>query len=116
MSSGQVFNYLGSIVLVWVAFSMLPQSERPVALNRPGNTVPPPMETWEKLRWLLYYDMGCFALSLLILCLLAAMTCVEYYWRNDTLQGLTNEQQFHANLFWCNVFYSILSLPFCLVK
>merc|ERR1719198_712789 len=44
------------------------------------------------------------------------MTCVEYYWRNDTLQGLTNEQQFHANLFWCNVFYSILSLPFCLVK
>eukprot|EP00930_Biecheleria_cincta_P039614 TRINITY_DN27214_c0_g1_i1.p1 TRINITY_DN27214_c0_g1~~TRINITY_DN27214_c0_g1_i1.p1 ORF type:complete len:865 (-),score=135.70 TRINITY_DN27214_c0_g1_i1:87-2681(-) len=116
MTSGQIGNYIGSICLVWLAFFFLPTSTKQATLDKSRNSAPPPKDTWQKLRWLLYYDMACFALSLVSLTFLGIVTCAVFYWTNGSFEGLMRDRQLHANLFWCNVLYSLLSLPFFLMK
>ncbi|CAE8640033.1 unnamed protein product, partial [Polarella glacialis] len=108
---GLAVDYLGSITLVWIAFSLLPASrsltQRHTALDQDG--------AGGRLRHLLFYDMKCFAVSLLALFLLTAATCDDVRLESGVVQQfsqLIGQRQFRENVFWCTVIYSLLSLPF----
>ena len=139
--AGAMADYLGSIALVWIAFLALPYSrehreeKRVAALGRSrgSSSEPRARDTAEasskaskdskskdtgkggrgpgrggRLAMLLRYDVTCFALSLLVLLLLTLST-FELKDREVTLWRHLQE-----NIFWCKVFYSLLSMPFFL--
>merc|ERR1712137_17574 len=109
---GQLPDYLGSVVLVWVAFRWLPYSTRVEEVLPQGWQ--PPLEEGDcakpnpnhRLQRLLYYDVISFILSLVVLLVL---TLLSMDWE---LGELPDRSQTMENVFWCKVFYSILSLPF----
>jgi len=123
--AGAMADYLGSIVLVWIAFLALPYSrerreeKRVAALgrSRPATGFEPRAVTESKdgkggpggrLAMLLRYDVSCFALSLFVLFLLT--------WSTMELQEreVTPLRHLQENIFWCKVLYSLLSMPFSL--
>ena len=126
--AGAMADYLGSIVLVWIAFLALPYSrehreeKRVAALGRsqPGREREPTRDLTDevkdslrggrggRLAMLLRYDVSCFALSLLVL-LLLTMSTAELQDREVTLIRHLQE-----NIFWCKGIYSLLSMPFSL--
>mmetsp|Transcript_51060 Transcript_51060/g.163412 ORF Transcript_51060/g.163412 Transcript_51060/m.163412 type:complete len:939 (-) Transcript_51060:118-2934(-) len=113
-SLGQLADYLGSITLVWIAFSLLPSSKR---CTHEAPLIPTVASLDEegaggRLRHLLFYDMKCFAASFMLLGLLTGVTCADHFWGGNSTQSLFADPQFCANVFWCCVLYSILSLPF----
>uniref|UniRef100_A0A7S4V4P3 PX domain-containing protein n=1 Tax=Alexandrium monilatum TaxID=311494 RepID=A0A7S4V4P3_9DINO len=113
-SIGQLIDYLGSITLVWIAFSVLPRSKRhaPEAPIVSGKVSASDEEgAGGRLRHLLHYDVKCFVLSLLLLAVLTTVTCFDHL-KSGSLGSLVAAPQFCANVFWCCNLYSILSLPF----
>ncbi|CAE7223235.1 unnamed protein product [Symbiodinium sp. CCMP2592] len=123
--AGAMADYLGSIVLVWIAFLALPYSrehreeKRVAALgrSRPATGFEPRAVTESKdgkggrggrLAMLLRYDVSCFALSLFVLFLLTLST-MELRERE-----VTPLRHLQENIFWCKVLYSLLSMPFSL--
>ncbi|CAE7033589.1 unnamed protein product [Symbiodinium sp. CCMP2456] len=123
--AGAMADYLGSIVLVWIAFLALPYSrehreeKRVAALgrSRPATGFEPRAVTESKdgkggrggrLAMLLRYDVSCFALSLFVLFLLTLST-MELQDRE-----VTPLRHLQENIFWCKVLYSLLSMPFSL--
>eukprot|EP00931_Biecheleriopsis_adriatica_P022339 TRINITY_DN14380_c0_g1_i1.p1 TRINITY_DN14380_c0_g1~~TRINITY_DN14380_c0_g1_i1.p1 ORF type:complete len:685 (-),score=99.74 TRINITY_DN14380_c0_g1_i1:35-2089(-) len=115
---GLAFDYLGSIALVWIAFSLLAGSKRN-GDSLPGASSPASkaeelkedLARGGRLRYLLDYDRKCFAASVLLLLFLTILTCWNHLVELD-FRGLLEDPQLSANIFWCCVLYSILSLPF----
>jgi len=114
---GLAVDYLGSIALVWVAFGLLGRSEK----HGPDRHQAATAEEAEKaekaggrLRSLLVYDRTCFFLSNLWLLALTACTCPQHFVgpAGRGLRGLAGDPQFSANIYWCCVGYSVLSMPF----
>lgn len=122
---GELADYCGSIVLVWIAFSSLPfaQERRQQANERKraeldrqsvqSGYLPQPKPDSSRLRIerggriasLLKYDVGCFLVSLLLLLLLIS--------GNFTASGqVTAYRHIQEDIFWCKVLYSLLSMPF----
>ncbi|CAE7872681.1 unnamed protein product [Symbiodinium microadriaticum] len=122
--AGAMADYLGSIVLVWIAFLALPYSrehreeKRVAALgrSRPATGFEPRAAESKdgkggrggRLAMLLRYDVSCFALSLFVLFLLTLST-MELQDRE-----VTPLRHLQENIFWCKVLYSLLSMPFSL--
>ncbi|CAK0846808.1 unnamed protein product [Prorocentrum cordatum] len=116
---GQGLDYLLSVVLVWIAFGMLPYSRKHVpevtedVLTSKRTT--PASDTagpGGRLRKLLFYDVKCFVASFLVLLLLTACLCAGHFEQGGSLRSLRTDPQFCANVFWCCVMYSLMSLPF----
>ncbi|CAE7761811.1 unnamed protein product [Symbiodinium pilosum] len=121
-------DYLGSIVLVWIAFLALPyaREQRAAALAKGRSQAPSRVgidpdrdpsagatDTEKggqggRLASLLKYDVTCFAISLLVLVVLT-LSSYELPDRHVTLWRHLLE-----NIFWCKVLYSLLSMPFSL--
>lgn len=107
-SLGQLPDYLGSVLLVWIAFLCLPYSTH---VKKFYGAVPD-MECTTggqgrglTLR-LLYFDIASFFSSLLLLVVLNCVTC------GWNFTDRTHYSQLMANVFWSKVLYSLLSLPF----
>eukprot|EP00929_Paragymnodinium_shiwhaense_P058186 TRINITY_DN29138_c0_g1_i2.p1 TRINITY_DN29138_c0_g1~~TRINITY_DN29138_c0_g1_i2.p1 ORF type:complete len:795 (-),score=140.13 TRINITY_DN29138_c0_g1_i2:153-2537(-) len=112
---GQLLDYTGSVVLVWIAFLSLPRSR---TLRVLGNDLTPAAQPADdivycfccrgvrgrggRLRRLLRYDVCCFIASFLVV---AAM--------HIGAPELT-QNDLRAALYWCRVVYALLSLPFSL--
>jgi len=112
---GAMADYLGSILLVWIAFLALPYSRehreerQKAALGRRRLTrslSQGQKDQGGRLATLLGYDVSCFALSLLALVLLTWSS----YRQTDREVSLYRHLQ--ENIFWCKVLYSLLSMPF----
>mmetsp|Transcript_57836 Transcript_57836/g.187949 ORF Transcript_57836/g.187949 Transcript_57836/m.187949 type:complete len:1499 (-) Transcript_57836:322-4818(-) len=118
---GQLLDYLGSVVLVWMAFSALPQSQR--ALKKPIRSgLQQPLMARDvrevashtRLRGLLRYDVACFAITILGMCALTVRTSGDLLEYGCPTVALLRSPQFHSNIYWCCTLYSLLSLPFSL--
>ncbi|CAK0866491.1 unnamed protein product [Prorocentrum cordatum] len=104
---GLAADYLGSTLLVYSACALLLRLEK--TKHAAGRAAPDEQEmrAGGRLRGLVYYDVKCFGASILFL---AAITV----W-NVLLSGAASWwPQMCANVFWCCVLYSVLSLPFFL--
>jgi hypothetical protein len=118
-----LIDYVGSCVLVWIAFRQLPHSEKHVSpkyLAREQAKTPQESNAGEgfgagkggKLGRLLMYDVRCFALTLVVLAVVAVVTWRLGYEEQDFLHWVLRSAHFREDLFWCKVLYGILSLPF----
>jgi len=121
LSSG-IFDYIGSIVLVWIAFLALPLSSVHLSGNRKTSEhevkvyccclrgVP---TRGGRLRWLLRYDMVAFALSLATYVPIYMVKSGE---SQDENRRHPQQALLHAKetVYWCRILYSLLSLPFVL--
>jgi len=130
-------DYLGSVILPWIAFSALPYSRRYVKRTFVGRVSgEPPIDEEEeaaetvkyccfecrvvktkggRLRHLLRYDVKCFIFSLLVLLLLTGWTWsreLEHTKQHGFYAWLRDSPQFKEDFFWCKVLYGLLSLPF----
>lgn len=121
---GQLLDYLGSVALVWVTFYALPRAKR-FQQNKRKNSLKEPLLAEEvqssqsqhghgRLRRLLYYDVICFVISVVLLCLLTALTNSDQLFYGLPTKALLISAQFHANIYWSCVLYSMASLPFML--
>jgi len=121
---GELADYWGSIVLVWIAFLNLPfaqehrQQKRLKLQSGPQISEPTPAEAnSQRLRIdrggrmssLLNYDVACFAFSLLVLVVLSGG---NFLLRKE--DSVSAYRHFLENIFWCKVLYSLLSMPFAL--
>mmetsp|Transcript_66112 Transcript_66112/g.187760 ORF Transcript_66112/g.187760 Transcript_66112/m.187760 type:complete len:256 (+) Transcript_66112:178-945(+) len=130
-----IFDYFGSCLLVWIAFSVLPYSKKYVRRTYMGRnailseedefmedeaeTVRCCCFSWRsvrttggRLRHLLRYDVKCFLFSLLILFLVTAWTASLDDTTEGLLEWIRESPQFKEDFFWCKVLYGMLSLPF----
>jgi len=127
-----VIDFVGSVLLVWVAFVLLPCSRKHGTLARRAEYLERIKPAWKaasrtevemvvsrqrcctcccagpkmqggRILRLLWWDLGCF-----LLCCSGLVV----------LQGLTGcsvgSAEFLANLYWCRVAYSMLTVPFFL--
>lgn len=117
---GQLFEFFWGIALVWTAFLLLKRWSRNKRASEkrmhaamrhafldgtPGNPQEHSAKTPGGRMWnLLFYDIKCFVVSLMVLILFTALTCGG--------DGWFSSPQFRANLYWCKVLYSVTSLPF----
>jgi len=116
---GMAMDYLGSIILVWVAFGLLSWSEKHAA-DRRGAFEDEAEERKKndqaggRFRALLRYDRMCFVASVVLLFLLVLPQIVHMVLENGlrAIADLKGDPQFNAKMFWCCVLYSLLSLPF----
>jgi len=112
-----IVDYLGSVVLVWVAFLMLPRStkhprraclRRASVMERQGVyccCLHGMVSQGGKLRRLLRYDVVCFLLSLSVFTCSYALRVTQHDDDHDMLH-------LKAALYWGNCLYALLSLPF----
>jgi len=123
---GLALDYLGSIALVWVAFRLLPRSQKH-AHDRidMADSDTSELEVAEekrraanaggRLRALMWYDRTCFLVST-VLALMLSLPDMWGLWEDGGFYAVVTElpgdPHFNANLFWCCVFYSLTSLPF----
>ncbi|CAK0911082.1 unnamed protein product [Prorocentrum cordatum] len=128
-----LIDYVGSCVLVWIAFRQLPHSEKharskylareqdgPHSDKHAKAKTPQESNAGEgfgsgkggQLGRLLWYDVRCFALSLAVLAVVAVVTWRLEYEQQDFLHWVLRSAHFREDLFWCKVLYGILSLPF----
>jgi len=115
---GLAMDYLGSIMLVWVAFGLMARSHQH-AKRRSFESSDEATEKNEKaggrFRALLHYDRKCFAASVFVLLLLVGPKIVACFCTHglDAIHHLhSGDPQINASIFWCCVLYSLLSLPF----
>jgi len=109
-------DYFGSVVLVWVAFFMLPRSSKhglnasraevrksaaPELLKRGRSESVAIGQQGGRLLGLLKWDLGAFSICTLGLVILQAHARSEI-----------ESSEFLADLFWMRVLYSMLSVPF----
>lgn len=131
--SSEIFDYIGSIVLVWIAFLALPLSSVHLSGHRTssgrcsiGHRSSSEHEVKEyccclrgvptrggRLRWLLRYDMVAFALSVATYVPIYAVKSEESHAENRRHPHMA---LVHAKetVYWCRILYSLLSLPFVL--
>jgi len=109
-----LLDYMGTVLLTWFAASMLPRSKVHASLTlRCRKDVSEQDEEANKrraghrLHVLLKYDMMCFGVSLVLLAVLTLNLCGRI-----ELQDLLHHPQFSSNIFWCNVLWSLSTLPF----
>jgi len=120
--SSEIFDYVGSIVLVWIAFLALPLSS--VHLSGHRKTSEHEVKVYccclrgvptrgGRLRWLLRYDVVAFALSV---AMYVPMFMVKSAEGQDENRRHPHQALVHAKetVYWCRILYSILSLPFVL--
>jgi len=123
---GQIVDYFGTIVLVWIAFFCLDYSRSygNVHVSRgtqdADNTYVPftdddqqPFASRQggRLANLLRYDVICLAFSLIVLFSLTVMSC-DVFPDGVFNMHLLSDPQFRGMVYWCCVLYSLLSLPF----
>eukprot|EP00437_Effrenium_voratum_P027054 CAMPEP_0181413868 /NCGR_PEP_ID=MMETSP1110-20121109/9202_1 /TAXON_ID=174948 /ORGANISM="Symbiodinium sp., Strain CCMP421" /LENGTH=486 /DNA_ID=CAMNT_0023536711 /DNA_START=21 /DNA_END=1478 /DNA_ORIENTATION=+ len=116
--TGELADYLGSVLLVWVAFLALPfaqehrqQKRESTRRNNAAESCESPKRKFGgRLANLLRYDVGCFMLSLLVLFTLTAGNLEN----RETEVHASAYRHFQENIFWCKVLYSLLSMPFSL--
>lgn len=118
-SFGQLLDYLGSVILVWVAFAYLPHAKKytqAFATDKFRASLLPSHQgdSRSRLRKLLYYDVACFTLSILCLSGLTYLTCKDSFEGGLPTLGTLVHPLFHENIYWSCVLYSMLSLPFSL--
>jgi len=118
-SFGQLADYFGSVVLVWIAFSYLPRARKYAglasrALKRPLVANSESSRSRSRLRLLLHYDVVCFIISIFVLVALTASNCETTFFDGFPTLATMYYPNFHANIFWSCVLYSFLSLPFSL--
>jgi hypothetical protein len=65
-----------------------------------------------RLARLLHYDIACFLLSIVWLVLWTVFTCRDDFQQFGSILHVMRTSQFKQNLYWCKVFYGLLSLPF----
>eukprot|EP00929_Paragymnodinium_shiwhaense_P088630 TRINITY_DN48939_c0_g1_i1.p1 TRINITY_DN48939_c0_g1~~TRINITY_DN48939_c0_g1_i1.p1 ORF type:complete len:866 (+),score=190.21 TRINITY_DN48939_c0_g1_i1:163-2760(+) len=125
---GLLGDYMGNVLLVWIACFALPHAKNHGNENRQGleqETAPVEEDTWfrnrwsqgfqvrsgrgGRLGWLIYYDLRCFGASLIVMAILTLTLCHREV---IAMQGFSGDPQFRANVYWCCVFYSLLSAPF----
>jgi hypothetical protein len=137
-----MIDYVGSVVLVWIAFRQLPYSEKHVQPkyvaryssgqqeHKPSDDDCPEPARFKsasninkfkassdlskggRLAKLLWYDVKCFVLTLAVLVLVAVVTWREGFDGKGFSLWVLNSAHFKEDLFWCKVLYGILSLPF----
>lgn len=102
---GLAADYLGSTLLVYSACALLLRLE--TRKDVAGQAEPNDQEkkAGGRLRGLVYYDIMCFAASIFLLATITVwnvlMSRASDWW-----------PQLCANVFWCYVLYSVLSMPF----
>ena len=121
---GELADYLGSIVLVWIAFLNLQfaqehrqqkrlklQTEKTSPVSEPAESKSQRLkiDRGGRMSSLLNYDVGCFAFSLLVLLVLTGGNLMM---REN--HQVTAYRHFQEDIFWCKVLYSLLSMPFAL--
>lgn len=123
---GLALDYLGSITLVWIAFWLLPHSQKHAEdrVHR-ADSDESKLEAAEeqrkadtaggRLKALMWYDRKCFFLSAFI-ALMISLPNILKLWEDGgfyaVVSNLPGDPHFNANVFWCCVFYSLTSLPF----
>jgi len=125
-------DYLGAIVLPWLAFHWLPYSHKSIARTYVGRRLELDDVTEEdegmrrtksfaskvlvfqggRLRKLLVWDVKCFSFSLVVLSVMATCTWREDEGNLDLFTWLWTSAQFKEDMFWAKVLYGLLSLPF----
>lgn len=132
-------DWLGSSVLVWIAFAFLPCSDRTAGLREIGTVAAESLVKEDedaagsrgccgqnkfdkgrggRLRGLMTYDLVCFLLSFAFLCFLAYCD-IGHTDRHLDLNGIGQEAhspEGHVALFWARMLYSFMALPFLLFK
>lgn len=118
--SSLLFDYVGSMCLVWVAFLYLPRSRRKHWLHAQKVKRKEPevyccclrgiVEQGGRLRKLLIYDLICFVTSF-------AFFIPVYLGAGNSILEEAEEEQFRfahlkETVYWCRILYSLLSLPF----
>mmetsp|Transcript_46367 Transcript_46367/g.110412 ORF Transcript_46367/g.110412 Transcript_46367/m.110412 type:complete len:572 (-) Transcript_46367:20-1735(-) len=104
-------DLLGTVVLVWVAFLMLPYSKRRYAFHvveKDHQELEKRFSRGGRLYRLLKYDMVSFGLCSLAMVLLYAADVYE----NAAPQDLSLHRK--ELIYWCRVLYGLSSLPFSL--
>lgn len=124
---GELADYWGSIVLVWIAFLNLPfaqehrQQKRLKLQSQKIEKISQVSESESKsqrlkidrggrMSSLLNYDVACFAFSLLVLLVLTG----GHLMMSKEDHQVTAYRHFQEDIFWCKVLYSLLSMPFAL--
>jgi len=135
-----IVDWLGSSLLVWVAFAFLPCSDRTAGLREIGTEDAEALaredndavstkgccgqNKWDRgrggrLRGLMTYDLVCFLLSSAFLCFLMWRDMVRANRANLDLNGIGQEAdspEGHVALFWARMLYSFMALPFTFFK
>ncbi|CAK9006658.1 unnamed protein product [Durusdinium trenchii] len=128
--AGELADYLGSIMLVWVAFFCLTfaqerrQRENELKreaydrqqqekdgnpdLNAKASTRLKIEVRGGRISSLLKYDVACFIISLFVLLLLNSKTLMG----TRGAYEVTAYRHFQEDIFWCKVLYSLFSFPF----
>jgi hypothetical protein len=143
-SQGMV-DWLGSSILVWVAFAFLPCSDRTAGLREIGTEDAEALAKQDedaasskgccgqmkydksrggRLRGLMTYDLVCFLLSLVFLLLLMYRDAVrtgkaDRFHSGKILTEMNAEAESpegHIALFWARMIYSFMALPFTFFK
>lgn len=138
-------DWIGSCVLVWIAFAFLPCSDRTAGLREIGTEDAEALAKQDedaasskgccgqvkydksrggRLKGLMTYDLVCFLLSLVFLLLLMYRDMVlagkEGKLHGDKiLDGINEETESpagHTSLYWARMFYSFMALPFTFFK
>merc|ERR1712079_701819 len=121
-----VVDYFGSISLVWIAWLVLPRSRKFPAQSegsRGNQRTEEQMSTYccclrgypsrgGRLGGLLHYDVVCFVISF---CAMAPLYVMAE--EQEEVQGVALAEHWlraKAVLYWCQVLYALLSLPFAL--
>jgi len=121
--SSEIFDYVGSIVLVWIAFLALPLSS--VHLSGHRKTSEHEVKVYccclrgvptrgGRLRWLLRYDIVAFALSVAAYVPIYIMKSAESQDEHRMHQPQVPLVHAKETVYWCRILYSLLSLPFVL--
>jgi len=135
-----IVDWLGSSVLVWIAFAFLPCSDRTAGLREIGTEDAESLAKENQdaassrgccgqrkydrsrgghLRKLLTYDLVCFLMSLAVLCLLMYRDMVRAFGGDIQLNEIGQEAESpegHVCLFWARMVYSFMALPFTFFK
>lgn len=107
-----VFDFFGSVIVVWIAFGLLSCSSkhglqtqrqmlRQTMRGEQGADQAAPESKGGRLLRLLWWDLGCFSFCC---CGLAALQYVT--------KAELDSKTFRANIFWCRVMYSLTAFPF----
>mmetsp|Transcript_115850 Transcript_115850/g.362420 ORF Transcript_115850/g.362420 Transcript_115850/m.362420 type:complete len:334 (+) Transcript_115850:1-1002(+) len=116
-----VFDYFGSVALVWVAFLVLPRSNKhpkratlrhATTMERRGTyccCLQGVVTRGGRLRRLLRYDVTCFGLSLAVFVSTCVMRPASQGFEDSTHVLLVHVK---SAIYWGNCLYALLSLPF----
>jgi len=114
-------DFLGSCILTWIAFLLLPCSQRSAGMREIGaqdeeagearTCCGKPMDPKRggRLAGLMGYDLLCFSFSCGLLYFLAFVDSTE---ESVAIDRTLDKWEFRTAVFWARVFYSMLAFPF----